>query len=72
MSLNKLELLNEVRNQEIHKLYYYSEDTSLNTAKIGCFVQWKQSKEKLKIIDEIIEDIKKIENNKINEMEDFK
>ena len=29
MSLNKLELLNEVRNQEIHKLYYYSEDKSI-------------------------------------------
>ena len=41
MSLNKLELLNEVRNQEIHNLFYYSEDASLNTAKIGCFVQWE-------------------------------
>ena len=61
MSLNKLELLNEVRNQEIHKLYYYSEDSSLNKAKVGCFVQWEQSKENLKVVDEIIKDIKKIE-----------
>ena len=68
MSLNKLELLNEVRNQEIHKLYYYSEDSSLNKAKVGCFDQWEQSKENLKVIDEIIKDIKQIEMGEFKEV----
>ena len=56
--MNRHELLKELYGETTHNLYCYSEDHLMTKAKVGCEEQWHREKEKLGIIQELIDEEK--------------
>lgn len=56
--MNRYELLKELYGATTHNLYCYSEDYLMSRAKVGCEEQWHKEKEKLELIEELIEEEK--------------
>lgn len=55
-NLNKIELLEEMYEMEVHNWICYSKDLSLTEAKKGFSKEWKVSKEKIGLLQEMIDE----------------
>ena len=61
--MNKLELLTDIYNFEIHTLTSYSKNYLMEAPKNEFKKEWKESKEKIKLLEELIDDVRsKIES----------
>lgn len=56
--MNKLELLTEIYNLEIHILTSFSKNYLMETPKDEFKKEWKESKEKIKLLEELIDDVR--------------
>lgn len=59
--MNRVDVLNEYKDMLNHNLLCYSADYLMNTPKKQYVKDWEETKEKISIIDEIINDEKGIE-----------
>ena len=57
-NLNKIELLEEMYEMEAHNWICYSKDLSLTEAKKGFSKEWEESKEKIGLLQEMIDEQK--------------
>ena len=68
--MNKIDLLKEFKDMLCHNLLCYSSDYLMNKPKKQYVKDWEETKEKISIIDEIINDEKRIESES-EETEEF-
>ena len=57
-NLNKIELLEEMYEMEVHNWICYSKDLSLTEAKKGFSKEWEKSKKKIGLLQEMIDEQK--------------
>ena len=69
--MNKIDLLKEFKDMLCHNLLCYSSDYLMNNPKKQYVKDWEETKEKINLIDEIINDEKGIEcqNEETDEFE---
>ncbi len=56
--MNKMDLLKEFEDILCHNLFCYSKDWLMNTPKEKYVKQWKETKEKISLVKEIMKDVK--------------
>lgn len=59
MSLNKFDLLKEFMDMLNHNLWCYSSDALMNKPKQQYIKEWELTQEKIGLLEEIMEDVKK-------------
>lgn len=62
--MNKLELLTEIYNSEVHNLMVYSKNYLMENPKDDFKKEWNESKEKVKLLEELIDDVRNNEKSK--------
>ena len=65
--MNKIELLEEMYEMAVHNWICYSKDLSLNEAKKGYMREWEESKEKIELLQEMIEEQRYKEKIKLSQ-----
>ena len=68
--MNKIDLLKEFKDMLCHNLLCYSSDYLMNNPKKQYVKDWEETKQKISIIDEIINDEKEREHES-EETEEF-
>ena len=53
--MNKIDLLTEFKDMLNHNLFFYLSDYLMNTPKKQYVKEWEKTQEKIKLVDELIE-----------------
>lgn len=70
--MNKIELLEEMYEMAVHNWICYSKNLTLAEAKKGYEREWEESKEKIELLQEMIEEQKYKENIKLSHVQILK
>ena len=60
--MNKIQLLNEIYDEEVHRLLSYSKNFCMKEAKENYKELWEDSRTRIKLLEEIICIVKKQKN----------